>query len=251
MSRPVSLFVPCYVDQLAPEVAMATVRVLERAGCEVRYDPEQTCCGQPFLNQGEAGAAASLAEAHLARFDTADTVVCPSASCVATVRGRYPELGVGDDERGRAQRRRTFELGEFLVGELGTTALGARFPHRVAVLESCHGLRELGLGSPSERPGASDPAPIDVLLAAVDGLTRAPSARDECCGFGGTFAVKFPEVSARMGRARLREWSEAGAEFVTGTDVSCLLHLEGVRRREGFGPKAIHLAEILAGEDPA
>lgn len=250
MSRPVALFVPCYVDQLAPNVAMASVRVLERAGCEVHYDPEQTCCGQPFLNMGAADAAARLAEAHLLRFAGHDTIVCPSGSCVATVRHRYPELGVGVDEAGRKQRQRTFELGEFLIRELGTATLGGRFEHRVAVLQSCHGLRDLGLGSPSELPGPSEPGPIELLLDAIEGLSRVPSLRDECCGFGGTFAVKFPEISARMGRARLREWADAGAEYVTGTDVGCLLHLDGLRRREGYGPQPIHLAEILASGDP-
>lgn len=251
MMRPVSLFVPCYVDQLAPEVGMASVRVLERAGCEVSYDPEQTCCGQPFLNIGEASAAATLGEKHLRQFEGHETIVCPSGSCVATVRNRYGELGIGLDEADRMQRQNTFELGEFLVRELGTTSLGARFEHRVAVLPSCHGLRDLGLGSPSELPGPSEPAPIDSLLDAVDGLVRVPSERDECCGFGGMFAVKFPEVSARMGRARLREWADAGTEYVTSTDVSCLLHLEGLRRREGYGPQSIHLAELLAAGDDA
>ncbi len=244
----VGLFVPCYVDQLAPQVGLATVRVLERAGCRVHYNPEQTCCGQPFLNLGAGDSAVRLARRHMERFARYDTVVCPSASCTATVRLRYPELGVGTDTAGCRLRERTFELGEFLVRELGRTALGAHFPHRVAVLPSCHGLRDLGLGTPSERPGPAEPAPVEQLLQDVAGLTLVASARDECCGFGGAFSVKLPEVSARMGRARLRGWSESGAEYVTATDVSCLLHLEGLRRREGHGPRAIHLAEILASE---
>lgn len=251
MNRPVALFIPCYVDQLAPEVGMASVRVLERAGCTVSYDSEQTCCGQPFLNTGETEAATELGARHLRQFEGHETIVCPSGSCVATVRNRYAELGIGLDEAGRSQRRNTYELGEFLVRELGTISLGARFEHRVSVLPSCHGLRDLGLGSPSELPGASEPAPIDILLDAVAGLVRVPSVRDECCGFGGTFAVNLPEVSARMGRARLREWADAGADYVTSTDVSCLLHLEGLRRREGYGPQPIHLAEILAADAEA
>jgi len=230
---------------------MASVRVLERAGCNVSYEPEQTCCGQPFLNMGEASAAAKLAEKHLRLFEGHETIVCPSGSCVATVRNRYTELEIGLEEPARTQRQNTFELGEFLVRELGTTSLGSRFEHRVAVLPSCHGLRDLGLGSPSELPGLSEPAPINELLDAVDGLIRVPSERDECCGFGWSFAVKFPEISARMGRARLQEWADAGAEYVTSTDVSCLLHLEGLRRREGFGPRPIHLAELLATGDDA
>jgi L-lactate dehydrogenase complex protein LldE len=239
----VALFVPCYVDQLSPGVAWATLRVLERAGCQVSYDPRQTCCGQPFLNVGAKKEAKRLAESHLLRFAGADAVVSPSASCVATVRHRYPGLGLGRDGDPK-----TWELGEFLVRKLGKLALGARFPYRVALLQSCHGLRELGLGTPSERgPGAFEASPTEQLLGAVEDLRLVPLERpDECCGFGGAFSVTHPTLSGRMGRARLRACADAGAEYVTGTDVSCLLHLDGIRRREGFGPRAIHLAEILA-----
>jgi len=242
----VGLFIPCYVDQLAPNVGMATARLLERAGCEVDYDPNQTCCGQPFLNMGAADEATDLASRHMERFAEYETVVCPSGSCTATVRHRYPELGVGKDESGSALRARTFELSEYLVRVRETIQLGTRFEHRVALLESCHGLRDLGLGTGSEQQSSPVQSPAESLLAEVEGLTRVPSTRDECCGFGGTFAVKFPEVSSRMGRARMQEWSEAGAEYVTGTDVSCLLHLDGIRRKEGIGPQPIHLAELLA-----
>lgn len=239
----VALFVPCYVDQLAPAVAWATLRVLERAGCRVDYDPGQGCCGQPFLNLGATKEARRLAERFAARFAGAEALVAPSASCVATVRRRYAELGLGD-----ALGARTFELGEFLVKRLGQVELGARFPYRVALLPSCHGLRELGLGTPSERgPGESPPAPTERLLDAVLDLRRVqPERPDECCGFGGAFSVTHPTLSGRMGRARLRAFADAGAEYVTATDVSCLLHVDGIRQREGFGPRAIHLAEILA-----
>jgi L-lactate dehydrogenase complex protein LldE len=260
----VGLFVPCYVDQLAPSVAEATLAVLERAGCAVDYDPDQTCCGQPLSNLGLAAEAARLARAHLERFARYDAVVCPSASCVATVRRHYDGLGVGRDPAGRRVRERTFELTEFLVRELGTTALGARFPHKVALLASCHGLRELGLGRPSEAVGEaaappfprSEPkasgethqggGPTEVVLRAVAGLELVHPSRDECCGFGGAFSVEFPTVSGRMGRDRLADLAATGAAFFTATDASCLLHLDGIRRREGAGPRAIHVAEILA-----
>jgi L-lactate dehydrogenase complex protein LldE len=257
----VGLFVPCYVDQLAPAVAEATVAVLERTGCSVDYDPDQTCCGQPFSNLGLATEAARLARAHLERFARHEAVVCPSASCVATVRRHYAALGVGTDPGGRRVRARTFELSEFLVRELGRVELGARFPHRVALLASCHGLRELGLGRPSETvapdgPGGptlggegADEGPTIRLLRAVDGLDLRLPSRDECCGFGGAFSVELPAVSGRMGRARLADLAATGAEWVTATDVSCLLHLDGVRRRGGGAtPRAIHLAEILAAQ---
>jgi L-lactate dehydrogenase complex protein LldE len=245
----VSLFVPCYVDQLAPDVAWATLRVLERAGCQVHYDPEQGCCGQPFLNRGALREARRLARDHLTRFAAAQAIVSPSASCVATVRHRFAALGTRASESALRQTERTYELGEFLVRILGKTELGARFPYRVAVLQSCHGLRELGLGAPSEEPGAAHaPAsPLEQLLGSVEDLALVAAERpDECCGFGGAFSVTHPTLSGRMGLARLRSFADAGAEYVTGTDVSCLLHLDGLRRREGFGPRVIHLAEILA-----
>jgi L-lactate dehydrogenase complex protein LldE len=246
----VGLFVPCYVDQLAPQVAQATLRLLERVGCRVHYDPDQTCCGQPFLNAGAARAASRLARRHLDRFAGLDAVVTPSASCAATVRRRFPEVMANESEDDARQRRQTFELGEFLVRILERTDLGARFPHRVALLQSCHGLRDLGLGVPSELANqGNQPGPTEQLLHQVEGLEiLTPERRDECCGFGGAFSVKFPEISARMGRARLDALSAGGAAFVTGTDVSCLLHLEGLRRCLGRGPQAIHLAEILASE---
>ncbi len=245
----VALFIPCYVDQLAPSVGLAALRVLEHVGCRVHYDPRQTCCGQPFLNVGAAREAAQLARAHLARFEQADAVVCPSASCVSTVRHRYAELDLELAPQAQRTCARTFELGEFLVRELGRTQLGSRFPHRVALLQSCHGLRELGLGHPSERvdPKPSEPGVTERLLRAVEGLELAwPERPDECCGFGGAFSLKFPELSARMGRDRLRALAATGAEYMASSDVSCLLHLGGVARREGSGPRPIHLAEILA-----
>jgi L-lactate dehydrogenase complex protein LldE len=243
----VGLFIPCYVDQLAPAVGEATVAVLERAGCTVDYDPAQTCCGQPFWNLGLAAEATRLACAHLERFARHEAVVCPSASCVATVRRHYPSLGVGTDAAGRRARERCFELTEFLVRELGCVELGARFPHKVALLASCHGLRELGLGHPSEAVGsASEVGPTERLLRAVEGLDLRTPSRDECCGFGGAFAVEFPEVSGRIGRDKLADLAATGAEYVTATDSSCLLHLDGIRKRLGSGPKAIHVAEILA-----
>ncbi len=250
--RDVALFVPCYVDQLSPQVAWDTVDVLERAGCRVHYEADQTCCGQPFLNTGARREAKRLAARHCERFAKHETVVSPSGSCVATVRNRFAELGIDPQGPDAQCRTRTYELAEFLVDELRVETLGARFPHRVAVLQSCHGLRDLGLAPGSEQgPDAPETRDaVSLLLDKVEGLERVtPDRADDCCGFGGTFAVKYPEVSARMGKSRLAGFS--GAEFVVGTDVSCLLHLEGLRARAGKGPRPIHLAQVLAGRAPA
>jgi L-lactate dehydrogenase complex protein LldE len=247
----VELFIPCYVDQLAPQVGLATAAVLERLGCRVRFDPRQTCCGQPFVTTGARAEAMRLARRHVRVFERAEAIVCPSASCVATVRHRYADL-VGEADA-KSLAARTFELGEFVVRVMNRSDVGARFPHRVALLESCHGLRELELGWPSERTSRAPHAGVtETLLRAVGGLELCEhSRRDECCGFGGAFSVEFPELSARIGRAKLAALAESGAEFVTATDVSCLLHLDGLRRREGVGPKPVHLAEILASQEGA
>ena len=167
----VALFIPCYVDQLAPRVGLACVELLERLGCRVSFDPQQTCCGQPFVTTGALAEAARLARRHLRIFERAEAVVCPSASCVATVRHRYAEL-VGDADA-RALAARTFELGEFLVKALHKTDVGARFPHKVALLESCHGLRELELGWPSERTARAPGKGVTERLLRRGGGARA------------------------------------------------------------------------------
>jgi len=247
----VALFIPCYVDQLAPQVGLASVALLERMGCRIHFDRAQTCCGQPFVTTGARAQAARLAERHLRIFGGKDAVVCPSASCVATVRHRYGDL-LGEAEA-RALAARTFELGEFLVRVLNRSDVGARFPHRVALLECCHGLRELELGWPSERVTRPTHAGVtETLLRGVAGLELCEVARrDECCGFGGAFSLEYPELSGRIGRAKLAALAQSGAEFVTGTDVSCLLHLDGVRRREGAGPRVLHLAQVLNSRESA
>lgn len=243
----VALLVPCFVDQLAPQVGLASVRVLERLGCQVSCAAEQTCCGQPFLSAGAAREARELALRQLALLEDAEAVVCPSASCTATLRLRYPRLLADDAARAQRVAARSWELGEFVARRLAGAPPGARFPHRVALLQSCHGLRDLGLGQGSESNAVRRvPGSTETLLRGVDGLELSLPERDECCGFGGLFAVDFPELSARIGRDRLRALAATGAEFVTATDTTCLLHLDGLRRREGYGPRPIHLAEILA-----
>lgn len=241
----VALFVPCYVDQLWPRAALGAVRVLEAHGVEVAYPEEQTCCGQPMANAGLSTAAEPLARRFLEVFGGFEAVVCPSGSCTSMVRNHYDPFLAGAPGFDRLKAR-TFELCEFLVDVLGVKGARGRFPHRVALHQSCHGLRELGLGVPSEllRPRTNK---VDGLLRSLEGIELVPLARpDECCGFGGTFAVAEEAVSVLMGKDRIADHAGAGAEIVTGTDVSCLMHLEGVARREARPLRFMHVAEVLA-----
>lgn len=241
----VNLFVPCYVDQAHPRVGLAAAAVLRKAGCAVHFDPRQTCCGQPMANTGCRRDAAALARRHLDVFRGGVTV-CPSGSCVAMVRHHYRDLGLPLSAEDEATMANTVELSEYLVHHLGVEDLGARFPHRVVLHQSCHGLRELRLGSCSERADGGGPGPPERLLRRVAGLELLmPERRDECCGFGGTFAVAEADLSLRMGEDRCAQLGATGAEYVTATDASCLMHIGGVAARRG-GPRPIHLAEILA-----
>ncbi len=242
----VALFVPCYVDQLWPEVGLASADVLEGLGVEVAFPEAQTCCGQPFATAGFEAEARRLAGRFLAAFEGFDRVVCPSGSCAAMVRHGFARL-LGSAPPGAA---RVHELCEFLVDVLGVARVAGRFPHRVGLHPSCHGLRELRLARASERVGR----PFDKvggLLASLEGLALAvPERSDECCGFGGSFAIEEPEISCRMGLDRLAAHKAAGAEVVTSVDASCLLHLRGLAERRGSPLRVMHVAEILAGREP-
>jgi L-lactate dehydrogenase complex protein LldE len=239
-----ALFVPCYVDQLYPQVALATVRVLERLGVEVVFPEEQTCCGQPMANAGFAADAGPLARRFLEVFGGFDAVVCPSGSCTSMVRNHYDPFLAGRPGF-EELRRSTYELCEFVHDVLGLRALPGRYPRRVGLHQSCHGLRELRLGSSSERiePRASK---VATLLGGFEGLELAELQRtDECCGFGGTFAVAEEAVSCLMGRDRIADHLKAGAQVVTGTDVSCLMHMDGLARRARLPVSFRHVAEVL------
>ena len=234
----VALFIPCYVDQLYPQVGLATATLLERLGIQVQFPEGQTCCGQPMANSGFFDDARPLAERMLRVFGAYEYVVCPSGSCTSMVRNHFPELLPG------ARRLPVFELVEFLHDVLNVFPQG-RFPHRVGLHQSCHGLRELRLGSGSERlvPPFNK---TKALLARIEGLQLVELARsDECCGFGGTFAVTEEAVSCAMGRDRIADHERAGAEVIVGGDVSCLMHLEGLLRRAGKPLRTMHVAELL------
>lgn len=240
----IGLFVPCYVDQLFPKVGLAAAALLERFGATVDYPQEQTCCGQPMANSGCQADARPLAARFVEVFARYEAVVCPSGSCTAMVREQYPVL-LGDTPAVRAVTGKTFELCEFLHGKLQAKPKG-RFPHKVGLLQSCHGLRGLRLGSGSERRVAPFDTPRS-LLAGIEGLTLVdPKRPDECCGFGGTFAVQEEAMSCAMGRDRLSQYEEAGAEIIAGPDVSCLMHLGGLATREKRPIRTLHIAELLA-----
>ena len=240
----VALFIPCYVDQLYPRVGLATAAVLERHGVTVRFPEAQTCCGQPMANSGFFDDARPLARKMIDVFEGYEHVVCPSGSCTSMVRNHFSQLLPGEP-RLASLRSRTRELCEFLHDVLHVKPAG-KFPHRVGLHESCHGLRELRLGSGSERlvPRFSKPR---ALLEGLEGIQLIePGRPDDCCGFGGTFAVAEEAVSVAMGRDRIADHERAGAEIVTGTDISCLMHLEGLMRRAQKPMRVMHLAEILA-----
>jgi len=235
----VALFVTCLTDTLVPETGIATVRLLERLGHTVEFPREQTCCGQMHLNTGYRDEARSLARRFVRVFGGADVVVAPSASCVGTVREFYPRLAEGDPAFARevdALAPRVFELSELLVGRLGVEDVGASFPHRVTYHPTCHSLRMLAVGDAPYR-----------LLRAVRGLdlVELPQAT-ECCGFGGTFAVKNADTSSAILADKVRSVLDTRAEVCTAADNSCLLHIGGALSRQRTGVRAVHLAEILA-----
>lgn len=240
----VGLFVPCYIDQLYPQVGLATVDILERHGCEIVFPPEQTCCGQPMANTGLTDQTRPLAERFLAIFAEYEYVVCPSGSCTAMVTHHYDEYLTGRpgfDEL----KKKTFELTEFLVDVLKVSRLEGSFAHKVGLHQSCHGLRELRLGSSSETVGLTFNK-ARFLLDSLDGIQISELTRpDECCGFGGTFAVAEEAVSCMMGLDRLADHEQAGTEILTANDMSCLMHLDGLIRRQKKDIRVMHIAEIL------
>ncbi len=241
----VALFVPCYVDQLRPSVGLAALELLEQVGCTPFFEPDVVCCGQPFITAGESPRAGALAQRFVETLRNAEAIVAPSGSCVATIRSHLARLS-SDPEAG-AIAERTFELCDFLARRPTRPAPVTAYPYRVGLHASCHALRDLGLGTPTETRSAPRADPAATLLAEIPELRLVDLARrDECCGFGGVFSVEESAVSSRMGRDRLDDHARGGAEVVTSTDVSCLLHLEGLARRREAGPRMLHVAEILA-----
>jgi L-lactate dehydrogenase complex protein LldE len=232
----VGLFVPCYIDQFYPGVAVASLGLLEKFGCRVSVPLQQTCCGQPMANSGFAHLTGSCDRNFQKQFSGFEYIVAPSGSCIAHIKEHHPDTEL---------RTRVFELTEFLTDVLKVTSVAARFPYRVGLHQSCHGQRMLHLSSMSERVEAPF-SKAEQLLRDVEGLELSyPVRPDECCGFGGTFCVTEAALSVAMGADRVAEHEANGVQYITGGDTSCLMHLEGVLRRRGSSIKVIHLAEIL------
>ena len=228
----VALFIPCFIDQLYPEVGKAMVAVLRRVGVEPSFPASQTCCGQPAFNTGYWEEARRLAGRYCDIFADAEAIVSPSGSCTAMVRNYYPKL-LGQTPHAAAH---TYEFAEFLVRQLGVTDVGARFAASVTYHDACHGLRELRLKSEPRQ-----------LLARVRDLNLVEMDEAEtCCGFGGTFAVKFPMISSAMDGVKVESIRRTGAEYVVATDSSCLMQIDGYLKRHRIPVQTLHLAEVLA-----
>lgn len=236
----VTLFIPCFVDLMFPSAGISMVQILEKLGHKIEYPEELTCCGQPAFNSGYWPEAREVALPVLKRLQNAEAVVIASGSCGAMLKVFYPQLFAGT-ERERAAgdlAAKCYEFSDFLVSKLGVTDLGARFPAKVTFHDGCHGLRELGNKKPARE-----------LLAKVRDLELIEMRDAEtCCGFGGTFASKFPMISTAMGEVKCASAAETGAEYIVSNDSSCLMHVQGLLNKQGRKLKTIHLAEVLTSK---
>lgn len=234
----VTLFIPCFIDQVHPQVGISVVKILEKLGHTVEYPAEQTCCGQPAFNSGAWDQAREVAKQALRAFRNAEVVVTPSGSCGAMMRVFYPDLFKGTPQHREVCELagKVHEFSEFLVNQLKVTDLGASFPGKATFHDGCHGLREMKVKrEPRE------------LLKNVRGLELVEMTPAEtCCGFGGTFAVKFPMISSAMGDAKCAAITETGADYVISLDSSCLMHIQGMLDRQKKAVRGLHIAEVLA-----
>lgn len=234
----VQLFVPCFVDQVYPETAFNMVKVLEKAGCTVSYNPAQTCCGQPAFNAGFQDDARDVCTKFLKDFSPDSIIVGPSASCVGFVRNYYGKLFSDSSLRKEvaALQKNIFEFSEFLVNKLGVTDVGAKLDGVATYHDSCAGLRECKIKNEPRQ-----------LLMNVKGLElREMEDVETCCGFGGTFAVKYEAISIAMGEQKVEHALATEANYLISTDLSCLMHLQGYINQKGYNLKTLHLADVLA-----
>lgn len=241
MATRVSIFVTCLVDQLFPKVGLSMATVLERLGYEVEFREDQTCCGQPAFNSGFRDEARKVAKHFLDVFEDAEYIVSPSGSCTAMCSHHFTDLFRDDEttlKRAKAVEHRVWEFSRFLLEVAKVDDVGAAYDGKVTYHDSCHALRELGIKNGPRR-----------LLQQVRGLELVEmDIPEECCGFGGTFSVKFAEVSGSMARSKVQSIQRTGASAVVSIDSSCLMQIEGAIRKEGLPIRTLHLAEVLAGE---
>lgn len=234
----VQLFIPCFVDQLFPQTAFNMIKVLEKVGCRVNYNPSQTCCGQPAFNAGFWDDARAVCAKFLKDFTTDQPILAPSASCVGFVRNYYTKLFDNSSYHNdvKAISSNIFELSEFLVNKLGVTNFNARLEGKATYHDSCAGLRECKIKNEPRQ-----------LLQNVRGLEIVEMEDVEtCCGFGGTFAVKFEPISIGMGEQKVEHALATGAQYLISTDLSCLMHLQGYIDKKGHNLKTFHIADVLA-----
>jgi len=237
----VALFIPCFIDTIYPNVAVATYKILKNLGFEVIYPKNQTCCGQPFYNSGFKKEAIELALKFYNDFKKYDYIVAPSASCISMVKVHYKELLPSKEFN--ELKAKSFEICEFLHDIVKLDSLDIEFNHTIALHQSCHGLRELELATPNEL-NLPYQNKIENLLKLVNGLKIVPLKNaQECCGFGGTFSAKMPQISIKMGKDKIENFVNTKAEFLVGYDNSCLMHLNSIEPNV----KTLHVVEILAG----
>ncbi|WP_316753432.1 (Fe-S)-binding protein [Pedobacter gandavensis] len=243
----VGLFIPCYIDQFYPNAAIATLKLLQKLGVKVSYPLQQTCCGQPMANSGFEHLTGGCNELFIDNFAEFDYIVSPSGSCVLHIKDHLHSDG--QPEKAVSVRKKVYELTEFLTDILKVEKLTARFPHKVGVHQSCHGQRGLMTSQMTELVAAPFSKPLH-LLNMVKDLELVPLSRpDECCGFGGTFCVAEEAVSVKMGKDRVADHLNNGAQFITAGDMSCLMHMEGILKRQNSQVKVLHIAEILNAEE--
>ncbi|MBR3472012.1 MAG: (Fe-S)-binding protein [Prevotella sp.] len=240
----IGLFIPCYVDAVYPEVGVATYKLLKSLGLDVEYPLGQTCCGQPMGNAGFEKMAVPLAEKFEEKFKDFDYVVAPSVSCTAFIRVNYPRLLKGKTKCETAEK--AMDVIEFLHDVVKVKSLPGAFPHKVSLHNSCHGVRELGLSSPTEHNEKRFNKIRDLLEMKQGIEVVEPERADECCGFGGMFSVEELDVSEQMGKDKLKRHMDTGAEFITGPDCSCLMHMAGIAKKQGKDIQFKHAVEILA-----
>lgn len=234
----VHVFIPCFIDQLYPDAGFNTIKVLERAGCTVHYNANQTCCGQPAFNAGYWGESREICNKFMDDFSDASYIVMPSASCAGFVKNYFPKIfdNAANNKNINSFKTKVFELSDFLVNEMKVVDLGAKFKGIATYHDSCAALRECNIKSEPRK-----------LLEKVAGLELIEMNDNEtCCGFGGTFAVKFEDISVAMGEQKVQHIIDSKADFLISTDLSCIMHIDGVIKKKNYPIKSMHLADVLA-----